>query len=354
VPGVALIAGLRPPDLENRAAVSMPSLDLPALTEPETYKAIDDYLARSLPARDVAVSAYATLDYDLLDGSTDPTVVLGQGDWLFFLGELQPKCPVSAPALMAQLDAVAGQAAQAGIQIRLTIAPDKHSIYPERLRPDSPLPEACTDTMRDEVRAGMAARPDSSVELWGPVLAARDRSDAPVYFDQDSHWTPTGAMAAIEALVESLAPGLWDPSEITIDGTSRYPMELARLMGKPRDGIVPRYVVRPTVTVEHTTLPTAVHLGNARDIGVYHATGTDHVVPGRTLFVYDSFFAINRQRITPWFERSVWVHAADLRDHPELADILPAFDTIVVERVERGAYETNLEQLLAPILVPGG
>ena len=37
------------------------------------------------------------------------------------------------------------------------------------------------------------------------------------------------------------------------------------------------------------------------------------VVPGTTLVVYDSFFNINRQRITPWFERTVWVHAGDLR-----------------------------------------
>lgn len=350
IPGIALMAGLRAPELENRAEASLPTLSLEALTEPSTYKAIDDYVARSLPARDVAVGAYATLDYEVLGGSTDPDVVVGVGDWLFFVGELRPACAVAAADLLAQWDAVTAAADRAGIRVRFGIAPDKHAIYPERVRPEPRMPVACTDARRAEIRAGMAARPDSMVDFWTAVLAERDRAESALYFNQDSHWTPTGAMPAIEALVESLAPGVWDPDEITVDGTSRFPMELARLMGKPRDGIVPRYVVRPTVTVAQTELPTPVDLGNARDIGVYETSGSDRVVPGTTLVVYDSFFNINRQRITPWFERTVWVHAGDLRDHPELADFLPAFDTIVLERVERGAYDTDLERLLRPVL----
>lgn len=352
VPGIATIAGLRPPELENRAEGALPRLDLDSLAQPETYKAIDDYVARNLPARDVAVGAYATLDYEALGGSTDPEVVVGRDDWLFFIGELQPECAINAAALMGQLDAVADQAERTGIEVRFAIAPDKHSIYPEKVREDPPRPEACTDAMRADVRAGMAARPAIAVDLWSVVLAERERTDTPLYYTQDSHWTPTGAMPAIATIVESLAPGVWDPAEITIDGNTRYPMELARLMGKPSDGVTPRYVVRPTVVVEDGVVPTPVDLGNARDIGMFTSLGTTKVVPGTTLVVYDSFFNINRRRIVPWFERTVWVHAGDLRDHPEIADHLPAIDTIVVVRAERGAYTTDLEELLRPILGP--
>jgi hypothetical protein len=353
VPGLALIAGIRPPELENRAAGALPTLDAQSLTEPGTYQAIDDYVTRNLPARDVAVDAYATLDYGLLGGSTDPDVVLGHDDWLFFAGELMPACVVTPEALIRALDAVAAQAEAANVQFRFGIAPDKHAIYPEKVRTEPPIPEACTDAARDEVRAAMAARPGVAVDMWSAVLAARDRSASPLYFSQDSHWTPDGAMPAIAALVESLAPGVWDASEIIADGTSRYPMELARLMGKPRDAIVPRYVVRPSVTVEESVVPTTVDLGNARDIFDYTTSGTADVVPGTTLIVYDSFFNINRQRIAPWFERTVWVHAGDLRDHPEIADILPPLDSIVLARVERGAYDTDMEQLLRPVLEAG-
>jgi hypothetical protein len=349
-PGLALLAGVRPPELENREEAALPGLSLEGLMEPSTYQAVDDYVARSLPARDVAVGAYATLDYEVLGGSTDPDVVVGVGDWLFFAGELRPNCAVTATELMTQLDAVAARAEAAGLRFRFGIAPDKHVVYPERLRHDPPMPVACTDAMRAEVRAGMAARPGSTVDFWTAVLAARDQTSEPLYFDQDSHWTPAGAMAAIRALVDSLEPDVWDPSEITTDGTSRFPMELARLMGKPRDAIIPRYVIRPTVEVVESVIPTTVDLGNARDLLVFETRGADRVVPGTTLLVYDSFFNINRRRIAPWFERTIWVHAGDLRLHPGLVDVLPAFDTIVLERVERGAYETGVEELLRPVL----
>lgn len=352
IPGLALVAGIRPPELENRGESGLPAIDARALAEPSTYQAIDDYVTRNLPARDVAVSAYATLDYTLLRGSTDPDVVLGLDDWLFFIGELLPTCEVSAPELIRALDAVAVQAEAANIEFRFAIAPDKHAIYPERLRPDLPIPEPCTDVARDEVRAAMAARPEITVDMWTAVLAERKVSEAPLYFSQDSHWTPSGAMPAIAALVESLAPRVWDSSEITIDGSTRYPMELARLMGKPRDAIVPRFVVRPSVEVEEAVLPTAVDLGNARDIEVYTTSGSDGVVPGTTLVIYDSFLNINKRRVTPWFERTVWVHAGDMRDSPEIADYLPPVDTIVLVRAERGAYDTNVEVLLRSILQP--
>jgi hypothetical protein len=112
--------------------------------------------------------------------------------------------------------------------------------------------------------------------------------------------------------------------------------------------------MRPEVKVKQATVRTPVDLGNARDVFDYTTSGTKSVVPGTTLVVYDSFFNINRQRIAPWFERTVWVHAGDLRDHPEIVEFLPSIDTIVLERVERGAYEMNVERLLNPVLAPGG
>ncbi len=351
-PGLALLAGVRPLELENRADSALPAIDVQALTDPGTYLAIDDYVTRNLPARDVAVSAYATLDYDLLRGSTDPDVVLGRDDWLFFIGELMPTCEVAPDRLIRSLDAVAMQAEAANVEFRFAIAPDKHAVYPDRLRPDPPMPTPCTDAARDEVRAAMAARPDVAVDMWTVVFAERERSELPLYFSQDSHWTPAGALPALAALVESLAPGVWDPAEITIDGRTRYPMELARLMGKPRDAILPRYVVRPSVALRESVLPTAVDLGNARDIEIYETSGTSRVVPGTTLVIFDSFLNINKRRLARWFERTVWVHAGDMRDHPEIADLLPPLDSIVLVRVERGAYDTDMEVLLRPILAP--
>jgi hypothetical protein len=350
VPGVALIAGARPPELENAKPASFPPLAAEVLIDTSTYGAIDRFIADNLPARDIAVRAYGGLDYQLLGGSASGQVVVGAGDWLFYVGELRPSCRATAAGLLAQVDAVAAQAAGAGIESRFVVAPDKHAIFPERRRSDDPIPPACTDDQRDALRAGMATRPGSTVDLWAPVLAAKTRGVDGLYFSQDSHWTPTGALPAVRALVDSLAPGVWDDSQISIDGTSTYPMELARLMGIPRDGVVPRYVIRPAMKAVKATVPTGVKLTNAPEITEYTVSGDGRLVQGTTLVVYDSFFNINRLRIVPWFAHTVWVHGTDLRDHPSLVADLPPIDRMVVERVERDAYNLDLVSLLAPVI----
>lgn len=354
VPGIALIAGVRPPELENATPATMPALSVGALTETATYAGIDTFIADNLPGRDVALRRYADLDYGLLGGSTNADVVVGAGDWLFFRGELLPTCGLTADEFLDRIDTAATDAEAAGLDLRIVVAPDKHVIHPERRRAGDGLPAACTDLQRDAVRAGMAARQDSTVDLWGPVLAARQERPEPIYFSQDSHWTPTGALAAIRALVDSLAPGVWDPAEIGTDGTSTYPMELARLMGDPRDAVVPAYVVRPTMTVMASTIPTDVDLSEAPEITAYSTTGDGAVIPGTTLFVYDSFFNINRPRIVPWFEDSIWVHVGDLRAHPDLVADLPPIDRVVVERVERDVYDLDVAKLLEPLFGRSG
>jgi len=351
IPAIAYLAGVRPPELENSTPAALPAWSIGALTETATYAQVDRSLADNLPGRDVAVGAYADLDYRALRGSTNPDVIVGAGDWLFFSGELRPTCADTADEFLGAIDTVREEASAAGIDVRVAIAPDKHGIYPERLGPAAGLPRACTDERRETVRAGMADRPETTVDLWAPVRAgAASAAPEPVYFAQDSHWTPTGALPAIRALVESLAPGTWDDRDITVKGTSTYPQELARLIGLPSDAPVPAYVVRPQMTVERGTVPTDVHLTGATDIARYRTTGDGRVVPGTTLVIYDSFFNINRPRITPWFEDTIWVHIDDLRAHPELVDDLPAYDRVVVERVERSAYDLGLVGLLRPVI----
>jgi SGNH hydrolase-like domain, acetyltransferase AlgX len=354
IPGAALIAGARPPELDNANPAAMPSLSVTALTDTTTYAEVDAFVADNLPGRDFLLRAYGDLDYRLLGGSTTPQVIVGREDWLFFQGELRPTCGGTAEALLDGVDVIGAEAKTKGIDLHFMIAPDKHSIHPEMVRASPVLPEACTDARRAAMRAGMAARPDTTLDLWSTLLKAREGAAEPLYFSQDSHWTPTGALPAIGALVDAVEPGVWDPSQISVDGTSIFGMELARLIGLPRNAVVPAYVVRPDIKVTRSTIPTAVHLNNAADLTDYRATGKGPLVKGTTLFIYDSFFNISRPRITPWFERSIWVHMNDLRDHPEIARDLPPVDHIVVERVEREIYGVDLPKLLAPILDPKG
>jgi hypothetical protein len=351
VPGVALAAGIRPVDLEGRPRASLPPLDASSLGESSTYAAIDRWLADRFPGRNQAVGAHAAIDYGVLGGSTTPNVIVGRDSWLFTRTELEPVCRFTAEQVLAALDRSAVGFAERGMELRLIVPPDKHAIYPEQVVPDSGLGEACSDDRRAAMRAGMAARPDHAIEVWSRIGARRAADPAtPLYFKQDTHWTPLGAMIATKALVQSLTPGVWDDAQMPIDGFANYETDLSRLIGLPAKERVPRLVVRPGVEMERTVVPTKVDLKSARDIGHYVVDRTAKAVEGRTLIIYDSFFRTNERRIAPWFRDSVWVHADDLERSPELVADLPTFDQVVVERAERSAYDIDLDALLAPLI----
>jgi SGNH hydrolase-like domain, acetyltransferase AlgX len=351
VPGIALAAGIRPVDLEGRPRASLPTFDASSLGESSTYAAIDRWLADRFPGRNEAVGAHAAIDYGVLGGSTTPNVIVGRDGWLFTRTELEPVCDFTAEQVLLALDRSAVALAERGMDLRLIVPPDKHAMYPEHVVPGSGLGEACSDERRAAMQAGMAARPHHAVELWTRIAARRVAEPAtPLYFKQDTHWTPLGAVIATKALVESLAPGVWDDAQMPIEGFANYATDLSRLIGLPRKERVPRLVVRPGVEMERTVVPTGVDLKSARDIGHYKVDPSAKAVEGRTLIIYDSYFRTNERRIAPWFRDSVWVHADDLKRSPELVADLPAFDRVVVERAERSVYDVDLDALLAPVI----
>jgi hypothetical protein len=351
VPAVALLAGVRPPDLEGGEPAVLPTIDATTAGDPATYAAVDRWVAESFPLRAAGAAAYGALDYGVLGGSPNPDVIVGHGDWLFTVTELQPVCRFTAAEVIADLDEVATAFAAVGMDFRFTVPPDKHVIYPEQVRAGSGLGASCADQRQAELRSGMQARPGVAVEVWSPLLAVRTSDpERPIYFQQDTHWTPLGALVATEALIRDLAPDLWSADQVPTDGFANYETDLSRLIGLPSKERVAKLVIRPGVTVTEDAIDLGVDIDNAREVATFVVDGAAPAVEGRTLIVYDSFYGTNMRRIAPWFRESVWVHQGDLTDHPALVQSLPAFDRVVVARVERGVYDTDLVTLLAPVI----
>jgi len=345
IPGIAEVAGLRPIDVRSEPPASLPALSLTSVLEPETYSAVDAALARNLPGRDQAIRAYAIVRYRLLHGSTSPLVYVGRGSWVFFVDEIKPYCPLTADQVLAQVDEAAAATTSAGVGFRFTVAPDQLIETPA-------TPARCTDRLRAALRGGMATRTGSTVDLWAPILAHARTAAEPIYFDEDTHWTPTGALDAARSLVESLDAGLWSDDEVTVEGTRLYPMDLARVLGDPQAVPIPNYVIRPTMTVTRATIPTTLHLRREPDLEVYTSEGPAAVIPGTTLIIGDSFFDRGHARplIVPWFEKSIWVHIGDLVANPELAAAFGHVDTIIVERAERYAYAIDIQAAISAVL----
>lgn len=355
VPAIALLAGVRPPDLEGGAPAALPSIDLATAGDPATYAAVDRWVAESFPLRAAAAGAYGALDYGLLGGSPNPDVIVGRNGWLFTITELRPVCRFTAAEVLAGLDDVSAAFAARGMEFRFTVPPDKHVIHPEEVVPDSGLGTSCADDREAALQAGMLARPDVAVPVWSALRAVRVADpERPIYFHQDTHWTPLGALVATQALIDALAPGLWSQDQVPTDGFAAYETDLSRLIGLPAKERVPKLVIRPGVDVTEGSIELDAAIDNARDIATFAVSPDAAAVEGRTLIVYDSFYGTNMRRIAPWFRESVWVHQGDLSDHPALVASLPTFDRVIVARVERGVYDTDLPALLGPILEAAG
>jgi hypothetical protein len=351
IPTLLFSVGLRPPEIENRPLLTPPPFSVNRILDPDWYSALDKYLTDNIALRPVAVRLRARVTTNL-GGTANPAVILGTGDWMFTREELAPTCQFTAAQLAAKLDRIAGRFALAGQTFRFILVPDKHVIYPDKLRPDTSLAGTCTEGERATMRDALDQHSAYAVDGWETLLAARAaRPDGPpLYYMADSHWTPSGFVIGLKALVQSLDPVLWRDDDAVPGSTRAVPQELAKQMGLPRTEPTLQIAIRPSVKVVRSPVTVPVEVKNARAIYRITASGNRPLLPGRTVFVYDSFFGLNMTRIAPFFEESIWIHVTDLKNHPELGALLGPFDTVILERVERGLYITDIDTLLEPLV----
>ncbi len=351
IPSLAMLAGVRSKPIENRRLFTPPPVSVEALGDPEWFAALDRAVGDNVAGRPLAVGARARA-IAALGGSPNPGVVRGTGDWLFAAEELLPDCSAAtAGETIARLGDARAAFEATGQEFRFVLAPDKHSVYPDKRRPGDGLGESCSETRRPEVSAGLDGM-SWAVNGWELLAAERaaEPDGEPLFYPGDTHWTPAGALPTIRALIQSLDPELWSEDEVAIGPDKPRSVDLARLVGIPRKERTPRITLRPGMTVTREKLSVDVRLENAAAILRFTSSGDRSVLPGRTVVVYDSFYGMLMPMVAPYFEETVWIHHGDLRAHPELAAELGPFDRVVLERVERGLYLQDVEAMLAPLV----
>lgn len=351
VPGGLLVAGLRPPTLENRPLLTIPAFSLDRALDATWPAGVDAYLADNMALRAFAVRLRGELQYRT-GGTGNPDVVPGLDGWLFIRGEFAPNCEETPDEIVRAITTGAERFRASGQAFRFLLVPDKHQVYPEQVRPDLHFPPACNELGRAQVQAMLAQQAPTTIDGIEILEAAKgDRPDGPtLFYSMDTHWTPSGAILAIRALVQSLDPAVWSDDEVTIDGTYRRTMDLAGQVGIRRTELTPKIVVRPGVTTKREDLEVPVDVGNARAVFRITSTGDRPMLPGRTVIVYDSFFGISIPLVAPWFEDTTWIHVGDLVNHPELGEVLGPFDRVILQRVERGLYQTDVARVLEALV----
>lgn len=351
VPAGLLVAGRRPPTLENRPLLTIPAFSIDRALDATWPAGVDAFLADNMALRAFAVRLRGEVQYGT-GGTGNPDVIPGLDGWLFIRGEFEPQCEVTAEEITQAITAGADRFRATGQEFRFLLVPDKHLIYPEQVRPDLHFPPACNDLGREAVQAMLAQQAPTTIDGIAILESAkREAPDGPtLFYSMDTHWTPSGAILPIRALIQSLDPAVWSDDEVTIDGTYRRTMDLAGQIGIRRTELTPKIVVRPDVRTKREDLEVPVDVGNARAVFRITSTGDRPLLPGRTAIVYDSFFGISIPLVAPWFEDTTWIHVGDLVNHPELGELLGSFDRVILQRVERGLYQTDVDTVLRALV----
>ncbi|MFP4520314.1 MAG: alginate O-acetyltransferase AlgX-related protein [Oceanicaulis sp.] len=334
---ILLVSLARPADLRalNRAAEPRPDFSLLAFSDAD-YRArwtgwFTDKLVLAGPAREID----RIIEQRLFSDTADSRVIDGLDGWLYLNRDhgdvsLLPSGDGAreAAAIDGVVSALEALGAR-GVTARFALAPHKPGVYPQYLPPAS----------RERVEAERTHRKRLLSQLDGPAGArmidvfdamAAKAGAAGLYLKTDTHWSAHGAAVMAEALVDSLAPGLWETAVVAEAGRARFMPDLVRLQGgEAREDRPVLDVTRPGVQVERAPRP-----GEGAWIERSRASGPDGALLGELVVIGDSYANELIPLLAPFFEAVRFVHVQRL-ETPEARDALAGADLVFIQIVER-------------------
>ena len=207
LPEIAQLLGFGAGSGENRTLAPFPNLnqmkeikDLP--------RQADAYVNDRFGLRSQLVHFNSMLRYHL-GVSSSKDVVIGKDGWLFYAAEKILEQHVGADLFkpeelenwVRRMEANRDWLANRGIAFFILVAPDKNTIYPDKL-PDYPRPPGAT-TRFDQLAERMRASTLEFIDPRAALIEAREKG-LKVYFEGDTHWTQRGAFIAYSLLMKRI------------------------------------------------------------------------------------------------------------------------------------------------------
>lgn len=220
----------RGPAPEQRVAEPLPPLPHGVWTLAPFPPAYERHFNDTLGLRDRLLRWHSIVQMLGFGISSAPSMVVGQDRWLFLTEDksipvyrgLEPLTDSEISGWLARWEQRRDYLAQRGIGYLFVIAPNKETIYPER------MPKRFNKvgpTRLDQIAARLATRPDLPVLDLRNALAAEKRSDAGddfTYYPLGTHWNGRGHYAAYRAIAEALQPKFPHIVPSALDALERF------------------------------------------------------------------------------------------------------------------------------------
>ena len=202
-------------------------------------------------------------------------VLVGRGGWLFyqpgisFLTQRPRTGSTSAREAVAAVADFRDQLAARGIRLVLVPAPDKESVYPDRLSRGGASTAGYVGAETREFLTLCQQSEVDVVDLFARFRQERQqRPDKGLYLEQDTHWTPAGMKAAVEAVTEYVVSRGWVPCGSVEYGLRSVGLQshgdLVRMLHSPPieaylapEGIMAEQVFRTGDNTPYTDVPSS-------------------------------------------------------------------------------------------------
>ena len=344
LPWLDTALGLDPAETPEREILAeLPPAPTDLLALRQWRRGFESFFDDHFGGRASALRHFHRLNYLLFRVSESREVVVGRDGWLYYGGTAvdfqranQPFTDWSLRQWTKTIQERHDWLESRGISYLLTVAPNKHTIYPEHL--PAKLRRTGESTRWQVLKRPLRRRLEIPlVDLHAPLLAAKEREQ--VYERTGSHWNSRGAYIAYTAIFERLAG--WFPQ------LERVPWQRIELSdGEPADLAI---ILGLEVTLAETLLEPSGGVRYPRPElkrnGDLVTTQDDPNLPRAVIF-HDSFSEALIPYLAEHFSYAVFRWRASF-DGDLILEVKP--DVVLEQRVERrlqlGAIPNTLPEV---------
>ena len=325
----------------DQKLTQMPAFAINSLASFELFsKEFDKFVKDNFGGRTDYIHYYALLVYNALHECVSKEVVAGTHDWLFYTAENSLKDMLGASYLsqeqIHQLSLTFQQRydwlKEKGIEYRVVICPDKHTVYNEY------LPAAIRRNLKpSRIHDFLSAAGDSPyiVDLRPVEIASKSIYGDKLYYHKDTHWNSLGAYIGFSHIMKSLGDAyagkypILDASSLHTDSPlSRDLTRIARLFGVESDYILP--IMKNYRSVQ-SSLPAQIQDSKSRNFATVNSKGH-----GTAVIFRDSFTSKMIPYLSETFARVVYCWTYPSGEEFYKIVELEKPDVVIEERVERG------------------
>ncbi len=322
---------------EKRTRATLPDVAAAGASATTLFRGFEAWFEDHLGLRYPLVKAHHALEFYVLGQAPTDALMVGRDGWLFLAQDFAlasyraetPFAPEALDAWAALLTDLEQRLAARDARLLVVIAPNKSSIYEEKLPPG--VARASARSRTDELVERLRETAVEPLDLRQALLEAKQQTE--VYARRDTHWNGRGAYVAYRAILERLGgPEAPLGPDAVAERHPVRPGDLSRMVPLGKWLREPQLEVVPVA-------PRAVRLEPAPAIEKPSRVQRKHQVfevadprLPRALVYRDSFATALVPLLSEHFQRSVWRWERTI--DPELVEAERP-DVVIFEIAER-------------------